>query len=117
MHKIANLLNVQKIVTIHYQALEKKYVSHEEKHDFWEIIYADKEDAIVCIEGERSLLSQGEIIFIAPNLSHYVESDENEPNLFILSFFCKSPSMNYFCDKKIALRAQKLRGVENAVPP
>jgi AraC-like DNA-binding protein len=103
MHKIANLLNVQKIVTIHYQALEKKYVSHEEKHDFWEIIYADKEDAVVCIEGERNLLSQGEIIFIAPNLSHYVESDENEPNLFILSFFCKSPSMNYFCDKKIAV--------------
>ena len=24
MHKIANLINIQKIITIHYQALEKK---------------------------------------------------------------------------------------------
>ena len=103
MHKIANLLNVQKIVTIHYQALERNYISRQEKHDFWEIIYADKEDAAVWIEDKKYVLSRGEIIFIAPNLSHYVASEENEPNLFILSFLCKSPSMHYFCDKKIAV--------------
>ena len=44
MHKIANLLNVQKIVTIHYQELDKTYASEEETHDFWELIYADKEN-------------------------------------------------------------------------
>lgn len=101
MHKIANLLNIQKIVTIHYQALEENYVSHEEKHDFWEIIYADKEDAVVCIDGKQVLVKQGEILFISPNATHYVLSENNEPNLFIVSFVCKSESMNYFTDKKI----------------
>ena len=103
MHKISNLLNVQKIVTIHYHALGAHYVSHGEQHDFWEIIYADKEDASVWIDNVKYVLSQGEMIFIAPNCMHHVESEGHEPNIFILSFLCRSPSMHYFHNKKIAV--------------
>ena len=103
MHKISNLINVQKIVTIHYQALEKNYVFPEESHDFWEINYADKEDIFVFINGEKILLKQGEIIFIKPNQPHYVESRDKEPNLFIISFICRSPSMPFFNDKKFVV--------------
>ena len=100
MHKISNLLNVQKIATIHYQALEKKYVFPEETHDFWEINYADKEDIYIILDGEKIFLKQGEIIFIHPNQPHYVESFDKEPNLFIISFLCKSPSMEFFQNKR-----------------
>ncbi len=100
MHKISNLLNVQKIVTVHYQALEKNYEFPEEEHDFWEINYADKEDIFVVTDGEKIELKQGEIIFIKPNQPHYVESGNKEPNLFILSFTCRSESMSFFADKK-----------------
>lgn len=103
MHKISNLLNVQKIVTVHYQALDKNYTSHEEEHDFWEINYADKEDIFVRIGEEKLLLKQGEILFIKPNQPHYVESVDKEPNLFIISFACRSESMNFFSDKKFAV--------------
>ena len=100
MHKISNLLNIQKIVTIHYQSLEKNYSFPEEKHDFWEINYADKENVSIGIEGEKILLKQGEILFIKPNQRHFVESGDKEPNLFIISFVCRSESMNFFIDKK-----------------
>ncbi len=103
MHKISNLLNIQKIVTVHYQALEKNYISPEEKHDFWEINYADKEDIFVGVDGEKLELKQGEMLFIKPNQPHYVESGEKEPNLFIISFSCRSESMNFFSDKKYAV--------------
>lgn len=103
MHKISNLINVQKIVTIHYQALGKNYISHEEEHDFWEIIYADKEDAFVRVDGKKIEVKQGEILFIRPNQPHFVESGDKEPNLFILSFTCRSESMNFFADKKYAV--------------
>lgn len=103
MHKISNLLNVQKIVTIHYQALEKNYSFPEEKHDFWEINYADKEDIFVIIDGKHVKLKQGEIIFIKPNQPHFVESGDKEPNLFIISFSCRSESMRYFIDKKFSV--------------
>ncbi len=100
MHKISNLLNVQKIVTVHYQALEKNYEFPEERHDFWEINYADKEDIFVVMDGERIELKQGEIIFIKPNQPHFVETGTKEPNLFIISFSCRSESMQFFSDKK-----------------
>ncbi len=100
MHKISNLLNIQKIVTVHYQVLEKNYVFSEERHDFWEINYADKEDIFVVMDGQKIELKQGEIIFIKPNQPHFVESQNKEPNLFIISFSCRSESMNFFRDKK-----------------
>ncbi len=103
MHKISNLLNVQKIVTIHYQSLEKSYVFPEETHDFWEINYADKEDIFVFIDGKKIELKQGEIIFIQPNQPHYVESGDKEPNLFIISFLCRSESMNLLVNQKFAV--------------
>lgn len=103
MHKIANLLNIQKIVTIHYQSLEKNYVFPKEEHDFWEINYADKENIFIGLGEEKIELKQGEILFIKPNQPHYVESGNKEPNLFIVSFSCHSPSMNFFCDKKYAV--------------
>ena len=74
MHRIANLLNIQKIVTIHYQELSRNYASREESHDFWEIIYADKENLSIVLDEERVPLSQGEMIFIKPNQKHFVES-------------------------------------------
>ncbi len=103
MHKISNLLNVQKIVTVHYQALGTNYASPEETHDFWEINYADKEDIFVGIGEEKIRLKQGEIIFIKPNQPHYVESGDREPNLFIISFTCRSESMDFFSDKKFSV--------------
>jgi AraC-like DNA-binding protein len=102
-HKIANLLNVQKIVTIHYQSLESNYSFPEETHDFWEINYADKEDLFVGLDNEKIHLKQGEMLFIKPNQPHFVKSGEKEPNLFIVSFVCHSTSMQFFCDKKFAV--------------
>lgn len=103
MHRISNLLNIQKIVTIHYQELAKGYVSEEETHDFWEIIYADKERAVVSEDGVRIPLEQGEMIFIKPNQRHFVESGKREPNIFIVSFECRSESMAFFRDKKFSV--------------
>lgn len=99
MHKIANLLNVQKIVTIHYQALEKNYVSFEETHDFWELIYADKRAIEIVIDEKSVALGQGEMLLIQPNAPHYVKSGNVEPNIFIISFVCRSEAMNFFYDK------------------
>ena len=99
-HKIANLLNVQKIVTVHYQEPEKNYVSKEESHDFWEIIYADKRDVFVVKDNRKALLKQGEMVFIKPNQPHHVECLGTEANIFIISFECHSESMSFFNDKQ-----------------
>lgn len=99
-HKFANILNIQKIVTIHYQKLEQKYVSKTESHDFWEINYADK--GIVKVNtGEKTVtLNPGELLIIQPNHEHFLESGNGEPNVFIISFTCTSKAMNLFTEEK-----------------
>ena len=101
MHKLSKLFNVDKIVTIHYQALIKHYSAKEERHDFWELIYADKENITVVLNGEETLLSPGEVVFIKPNQKHFVTSGEKEPNIFIISFSCHSEKMRFFENKSV----------------
>lgn len=99
-HKISNFLNIQKIVTVHYQEPERNYISKEETHDFWELIYADKREIYIVKDGDKSLLRQGEMIFIKPNQTHRVECLGEEANIFIISFECRSESMSFFNDKQ-----------------
>lgn len=97
-HKIFNFLNVQKIVTVHYQEPESGYVSKEESHDFWEINYADgHEFTLLTGNGER-VVKNGEMAFIKPNEPHSVVCKE-EASIFIMSFDCRSESMSFFEDK------------------
>ena len=103
MHKISNFLNVQKIVTIHYQKPEKQYVSLQESHNFWELLYADKEEFTIHHGNDVIVLKQGEIFFIEPNVSHYVECKDKEANIFIVSFECRSESINFFAGKRYAV--------------
>lgn len=84
-HEIANVINIAKIITIHYFEYGKDYKFNGESHDFWEIIYSDK--GHVCItRGEHEfMLEQGELVFLRPNLYHNICSDGNT-RLMYLSF-------------------------------
>ena len=109
-HKIQNLLVISKIITIHYFEFEKSFRTAGEAHDFWEIVYADKSD-ILCTADERPVtLREGEMLFHKPNEFHTLSANGvNAPNVFIISFECKSPAISFFEDKKIRLD-KNLRG-------
>lgn len=103
-HKLSNLISVNKIVTIHYFEFEKNFSSEGEAHDFWEIVYAEKESVLCSADGRRFLLNQGELLFHKPNEFHTLAANgKNAPSVFILSFVCKSESMKFFENKKFPL--------------
>lgn len=103
-YKIENLLTVSKIVTVHYFEFEKDFKWYEESHDFWELVYADKESVICSREGEETELNEGEIIFHKPNEKHSLRANgKTAPNVFIVSFVCKSQSVGFFEGKKLTL--------------
>jgi AraC-like DNA-binding protein len=100
-YKISNVLSVSEIVTIHYQKLTKNYSFPSEEHDFWEMIYCDKNQIFINLNSQRKLIKKGEILFIKPNDLHSVSGDGNaESNIFIVSFVCRSRTMSYFKDKQ-----------------
>ena len=105
-HKLNNLINVQKIVTVHYQELTKGYASEDENHDFWELIYADRKNITVVLCGQDVPLAQGEAVFVRPNSPHFVYCKE-DTNIFIISLECHSESMDFFADRVMKIPRER----------
>lgn len=104
MYKVSNLLSISEIVTIHYQKLSKNYAFPEEKHNFWEMIYCDKNELYVHCDQGAVLLKKGELVFLSPDEIHSVEGDKRtDANIFIVSFVCKSKTVGYFKGKKFLI--------------
>lgn len=103
-HKLKNLINVSKIVTIHYFEFDKSFSTAGESHDFWELVYAEKESLVCSADGEKIILNEGEVYFHKPNEFHALAANgKKAPNVFILSFECKSSAIAFFENKKLRL--------------
>ncbi len=101
-HKLQNLIVVEDIVTIHYLELKPDFAFRQEEHDFWELVFADKESVIAQTENERIVVEEGEMLFHKPNEIHSLAANgKTAPNVFILSFVCKSRAMNFFEGRKL----------------
>ena len=113
-HKLENLINVSQIVTIHYFEFEKNFRTEGESHDFWEMVYVDKESIICYAADKKILLNKGEILFHKPNEFHILAANgKTSPNVFIVSFVCKSEAMKFFENKKISVDKNNARYVYN----
>lgn len=94
--QLQSIVNISKIVTIHYNEFDKNFVFKGEKHDFWEMVYVDKGRVQIRRDEEEIDLDQGEIIFHQPNEFHSIRALDSSPNFFVVSFVCNSPIMVYF---------------------
>ena len=103
-HKVENLLNISKIVTVHYFEFDPSFQSRGESHDFWELVYAVKSPVICTANGNVITLEEGEVLFHKPNEHHTLAADgEHAPNVFIISFECKSEAIRFFENKHLRL--------------
>lgn len=94
--KPESVINVSKIVILHYYEFGKDFKFAGEKHDFWELVYVDKGRVAVTSDAEEIALGQGELIFHCPNEFHSIRALDSSPNFFVISFVCDSPAMQYF---------------------
>ena len=93
--QLQNVINISRIVTVHYFEFDKNFVFKGETHDFWEMVYIDKGSVEIGRDKESLCLSQGEIIFHRPNEFHSIKALDSAPNFFVVSFVCNSPLMVY----------------------
>lgn len=103
---IEPVINVTALYTVHYQELCAGYASPDESHDFWELVYADRNG--VTLEEDRTArkISQGCAAFIKPNAVHSVICSE-DANIFIISFECLSEGMGAFDRRTVKIPAGK----------
>ncbi len=103
-HKLQNIFSVEDIITIHYMELKQDFDFRSESHDFWELVYVDKESVLAHREGQAIVVNEGEILFHKPNELHSLAANgKTAPNVFILSFVCKSRAMQFFENKKLSV--------------
>ena len=94
--RLKSVIDISRIVTIHYYEFDQNFIFHGEQHDFWELVYVDKGSVEVCMDHEHIILKQGEIVFHCPNEFHSIKSADSSPNFLVLTFVCHSPAMQYF---------------------
>jgi AraC-like DNA-binding protein len=115
-HKLENLIVIPKIVTIHYLELGRGFAYGGESHDFWEIVYADKGGLAVKTDNREFTLTRGEIVFHKPNEFHAHSAAPSEPpNIFIITFECKSEAMRYFENKRLKLPSELKVYIKNII--
>lgn len=94
---LKRVFNINEIVTVHYFEYEKDYFFIGEKHDFWELVYVDKGEIEIDMGDEKKVLQQGNIAFHQPNEYHNLRANGVvAPNLVVITFVCKSPTMDFF---------------------
>ncbi len=115
-HKLQNLIVVEDIVTIHYLELNRDFAFRSESHDFWELVYADKQSVVANTDYGEVVINEGEMLFHKPNELHSHSTDKSSaPNVFIVSFVCKSRAMHFFENRKVKVNKEIARFIYHIV--
>ncbi len=87
-------LTVDNIVSIHYFEYTKDFAYSGEFHDFWELVYADKESLVITSGTHERILSAGQFYLHQPMEFHNLRCDGHKAaNSVILSFSSSSPML------------------------
>lgn len=96
-HRLANLLSINKIVTVHYYEFSKDFSFEGESHNFWEMVYVDKGQVNIRAGANEFTLKQGQVAFHKPNEFHTICADGINPaEVFVIAFVCSSATMEFF---------------------
>ena len=115
-HDIPMFIDVTKLVTIHYFEFDKDFKYDGERHDFWELVYADKGDINITADTTDMVLRQGEIYFHKPNEFHKISANGvTAPKVFIISFICDSDAMSFFEGRKTRISSSDKRYISSMI--
>lgn len=101
-HKLQNLINISRIVAIHYFEFDKHFSTPGETHHFWEMVYVESGRLLCTADDRKILLGEGELLFHKPMEFHALAAEgERAPRVFILCFACRSEAMQFFAGKRL----------------
>ncbi|MCC3374703.1 AraC family transcriptional regulator [Cohnella sp. REN36] len=106
--KLEDALPIREIITIFDFEFARGYTFRGERHDFWELVYADKGEITVQAGEETRVLEPGSVIFHKPNEFHsFYASSGTAPNIVVVTFDCQAEAMRRFEDRVCRLRDEE----------
>lgn len=101
---VKEVIKVTGFKSVYYFEHGKNFYHVPEQHEQWEIVYVDKGEIIAVTNGIGSTVFEGEAIFHEPFEIHtHISNKKVSNNMFVVSFFCDSPAMNFFKKKRFKL--------------
>lgn len=92
-------IEIENLYTIHYFEYHKDFSFGGERHNFWEIMYVDRGEVIATADEKSFVLKQNQLVIYSPDEFHSVRANNTTaPNTIIVSFDCKSKSLNALKD-------------------
>jgi len=79
--------SIEDVISVHYFEYAVDFAFSGELHDFWELVYADKNELVITADTKEILLPQGSMFLHQPMEFHNVRGNGvNAPNSVIVSF-------------------------------
>lgn len=114
--ELEEVFRVTHLINASYYRLGPDYRWPGERHDFWELVYVDRGEAVVTAERDDYLLRAGEMAFHCPNEWHNVNIRDGKPaSIIVIAFVCESPAMASFRGRIIALGPQEQQCLKTIV--
>ncbi len=105
-----DVVNVSKIINIHYFEFVNKYHTIENFHNFCELLYVDRGSITVHSENFSGILFENQLIIHRPNERHSLEcNDSVAPNVIIVGFECLSEDIELFSKIPATLQSNQIR--------
>lgn len=104
-------ISVDEIVTVHYFEYTKDFAFSGEMHDFWEIVYIDKGEAIITADAKDVVLHTGQMYIHKPMEYHNIRCNGvSAPNSVIVSFICRDDIL-YSISGKVIDCGEKIKNL------
>ena len=102
-------LLIRDIISVHYFEYAVDFAFSGELHDFWEIVYADKNELVLTADAREFVLPQGKMYLHKPMEFHNVRGNgHNAPNSVIVSFSSDSPALYEIAGKFLSPQGREL---------
>ena len=101
-------VHIDGIYSVHYFEYTKDFSYSGQIHNFWEIVYADKQSIYITAGAEEFLLPIGHLYIHKPNEFHNLRCDGvRAANSVIVSFDCDCPELSNIAGIIIAASAEE----------
>ncbi len=88
-------LAITRLANIHYFEFTPNYHTHDDSHEFCELLYIDKGNIEISSEHYTGSLYQNQMILHGANQSHSLLCNERTaPNIIIIGFECAAPILD-----------------------
>ena len=113
LHSFKKSITVSRLANIHYFEFTPNYHTHNDAHDFCELVYVDKGKIQISSDHYTGNLEQGQIILHGALQNHSLTCTEKvAPNIIIIGFVCNGKAIENLTYSPLTLsdELQKMLG-------